>query len=174
MSADHNDTKRSSAPGGLAKLASASEVARSQARLAAVQALYQMELASTDLNEVIAQFEEHRFGADAEDRTVADANPALFSEIVRGVVERQLEIDPPLDAQLAAGWRLNRIDAIIRATLRSAMFELVARPKVPARGVINEYVEVAKAFFEGDEPKVVNAVLDHVARKVRPSEFEGR
>jgi transcription antitermination protein NusB len=163
-----------SAAGGLAKLASASDVARSQARLAAVQALYQMELASTDLNDVIAQFEQHRFGADAEDRTVADANAALFTEIVRGVVERQREIDPPLDAQLAAGWRLNRIDAIIRATLRSAMFELVARPKVPARGVINEYVEVAKAFFEGDEPKVVNAVLDAVARKVRPAEFEGR
>lgn len=174
MSAAHDSSKNNSAVGGLAKLASASDVARSQARLAAVQALYQMELAATDLNDVIAQFEQHRFGADVEDRTVADANTALFAEIVRGVVARQLEIDPPLDAQLAAGWRLNRIDAIIRATLRSAMFELVARPKVPARGVINEYVEVAKAFFDGDEPKVVNAVLDHVARKVRPDEFQGR
>jgi transcription antitermination protein NusB len=162
------------APGGLAKLASASDVARSQARLAAVQALYQMELAASDLNEVIAQFEQHRFGDEVEDKTVSDANPVLFAEIVRGVVARQMEIDPPLDAQLAAGWRLNRIDAIIRSTLRCAMFELVARPKVPARGVINEYVEVAKAFFDGDEPKVVNAVLDSVARKVRPAEFEGR
>ena len=160
--------------GGLAALAGASEVARSQARLAAVQALYQMDLAATDLNTVIMEFAAHRFGAEAEDRTVADADLALFSEIVRGVVARQREIDPPLDAQLAAGWRLNRIDSIVRATLRSAMFEFIARPEVPARAVINEYVEVAKAFFQGDEPKVVNAVLDKVARKVRASEFGTR
>jgi transcription antitermination protein NusB len=157
--------------GSLANLAGASELARSQARLAAVQALYQMDLAATDLVDVIAQFAAHRFGADAEDRTVADADLELFSELVRGTVERQRDIDPPLDAQLAAGWRLNRIDAIIRATLRCAMFELVAKPGVPARAVINEYVEVAKAFFAGDEPKVVNAVLDGVARKVRATEF---
>ena len=159
---------------GLAALAGASEIARSQARLAAVQALYQMDLAATDLNTVILEFSAHRFGADAEDQTVADADLALFSEIVRGVVARQSEIDAPLDAQLAAGWRLNRIDSIVRATLRSAMFEFIARPEVPARAVINEYVEVAKAFFQGDEPKVVNAVLDKVARKVRAAEFGGR
>ena len=159
------------APGGLAALAGASEVARSQARLAAVQALYQMDLAATDINDVIAEFAAHRFGAGVEDRTVADADLALFSEIVRGVVERQRDIDPPLDAQLAAGWRLNRVDSIIRATLRCAMYELIARAGVPGRAIINEYVEVSKAFFEGDEPKVVNAVLDKVARKVRPAEF---
>ena len=170
MSAAPENTAASS----LSELAGASELARSQARLAAVQALYQMDLAATDLNELIAEFAVHRFGAGAEDRTVADADLELFSEIVRGVVERQREIDPPLDAQLAAGWRLNRIDSIIRATLRSAMFELIARPSVPARAVINEYVEVAKAFFEGDEPKVVNAVLDKVARKVRAGEFGSR
>ena len=123
---------------------------------------------------MIAEFTAHRFGAEAEDRTVADADLGLFSEIVRGVVERQREIDPPLDAQLATGWRLNRIDSIIRATLRSAMFELLARPGVPARAIINEYVEVSKAFFEADEPKVVNAVLYQVARKVRAAEFGGR
>ena len=159
---------------GLAALAVASEVARSQARLAAVQALYQMDLAKTDLNDLIAEFAAHRFGEDAEDHTVAQADLGLFAEIVRGVVARQMEIDPPLDAQLAVGWRLNRIDAIIRATLRSAMFELLARPDVPARAVINEYVEVAKAFFASDEPKVVNAVLDKLARKVRPKEFGHR
>lgn len=155
----------------LSALAGASEVARSQARLAAVQALYQMDLAATDINAVIAEFAAHRFGDGVEDRTVAEADLALFSEIVRGVVERQRDIDPQLDAQLAAGWRLNRIDSIVRATLRSAMFELLSRTQVPARAVINEYVEVAKAFFEGDEPKVVNAVLDKVARRVRATEF---
>ena len=159
---------------GIAALAGASEVARSQARLAAVQALYQMDLAATDLNDVIAEFAAHRFGSAAEDQTVAEADLGLFSDILRGVVARQADIDPPLDAQLAAGWRLNRIDSIVRATLRSAMFEFLARPEVPARAIINEYVEVSKAFFEGDEPKLVNAVLDKVARKVRSAEFAGR
>ncbi len=167
-------TENPAAPGGLAALAGASEARRSQARLAAVQALYQMDLAATDISAVIAEFAAHRFGEAADDQTVADADPVLFEEIVRGTVARQLEIDPPLDAQLAAGWRLNRIDAIIRATLRCAMFELIARPTAPAKAVINEYVEVAKAFFEGDEPKVVNAVLDALARKTRPVEFTAK
>ena len=114
-----------------AAAAGTAEVARSQARLAAVQALYQMDLASTDLTKLIAEFAAHRFGEEVEDRTVADADLELFSEIVRGVVERQRDIDMPLDAQLAAGWRLNRIDSIIRATLRSAMFELLGRPEGP-------------------------------------------
>jgi transcription antitermination protein NusB len=160
--------------GQVAAKQGAAEIARSQARLAAVQALYQMDLASTDLNQLITEFAAHRFGEEAEDRTVADADLELFSEIVRGVVARQREIDPPLDAQLASGWRLNRIDSIIRATLRSAMFEFVGRAEVPARAIINEYVEVAKAFFSGDEPKVVNAVLDKVARKARPNEFRSK
>lgn len=157
--------------GQLTAVTEAAELARSQARLAAVQALYQMDLAATEVSELIAEFAAHRFGEHAEDRTVADADLELFSELVRGVVERQRDIDPPLDAQLATGWRLNRIDSIIRATLRCAMFELIGRSGVPARAIINEYVEVAKAFFTGDEPKVVNAVLDKVARKVRPKEF---
>ena len=162
------------APLSVSELAGASEVARSQARLAAVQALYQMDLAHTDSLDVIQQFAAHRFGENAEDAEVKSADLELFAEIVKGVVARQREIDPPLDAQLAKGWRLNRIDSIVRATLRSATFELIARETVPARVVINEYVEVAKAFFEGDEPKLVNAVLDKVARKLRPKEFVTR
>ncbi len=105
---------------------------------------------------------------------VREADPSFFDDIVRGVVEGQKEIDPPLDAQLAAGWRLHRIDAIVRAVLRSAMFELMKRPDVPARAIISEYVDVAKAFFDGDEPKVVNAVLDKLARQHRAGEFGGR
>lgn len=146
-------------------------IARRQARLAAVQALYQMDLASTDLNGVIHEFKSVRFGDEAEDQTVAQADPDLFEAIVRGVVTHQREIDPPLDAQLAAGWRLHRIDAIVRAVLRCAMYELTQRPDIPARVAIHEYVDVAKAFFELDEPKVVNAVLDKLAKKTRPQEF---
>lgn len=165
---------KSPGPTSVAALAEAGGVARSQARLAAVQALYQMDLAATDLTDVITEFAGHRFGEDAEDPTVREADLELFSEIVKGVVSRQRDIDPPLDSQLAAGWRLDRIDAIVRAVLRSATFELLARPSVPARAVINEYVEIAKAFFETDEPRVVNAVLDKIARQMRPGEFTGR
>jgi N utilization substance protein B len=158
-------------PGDVTGLAAKAAIVRSQARLAAVQALYQMDLAATDLNAVIHEFLAVRFGTEAEDQTVAAADPELFSAIVRGVVAHQKAIDPPLDAQLAAGWRLNRIDSTVRAILRSAMFELAHRPDIPARVVITEYVDIAKAFFDADEPKVVNAVLDKLARKVRPAEF---
>ena len=140
---------------------------RSQARLAAVQALYQMDLASTDLNKLIHEFVTERFGADAEDDTVRFADRALFESIVRGVVAHQPEIDPALDGQLATGWRLNRIDSTVRAALRAAMYELLYRRDVPPKVVITEYVDIAKAFFEGDEPKVVNAVLDKLAKKHR-------
>jgi N utilization substance protein B len=158
--------------------------ARGAARLAAVQALYQMDLAQTDLNEVIAQFEAHRFAAPAErgeaggergepeDCRLADVDIAFFGALLKGVVRWQREIDPLLDQQLAQGWRLTRIDSILRAILRGGAFELIERTDIPARVIISEYVEVARAFFEVDEPKVVNGVLDKLARKLRPGELE--
>jgi transcription antitermination protein NusB len=155
----------------VAQLAQRSGLLRSQARLAAVQALYQMDIAATDLNKLIEEFTVVRFGADAEDETVAFADQSLFQSIVRGVVAHQAEIDPALDSQLAAGWRLNRIDATVRAVLRSGMFEILYRKDVPPRVIISEYVDIAKAFFEGDEPKVVNAVLDKLAKKHRGAEL---
>ncbi len=149
-------------------------LARSQARLAAVQALYQMDLAGTDLAEVIAEFKTHRLGPDAEDRTIAGADAEHFARILNGVVRRQRELDPAIDNQLAAGWRLVRVDAILRAILRAGAFELLEETDVPPRVVINEYVEVAHAFFAGDEPKVVNGVLDALARKLRPGTLPER
>ena len=171
MTGDDDATAAKPAAASLAALAEAGAIARSQARLAAVQALYQMELAATDIADIVLQYQSTRFGSEAEDVTVRDADPVLFAEIVRGVVAHQRDIDPELDTHLAAGWRLNRIDSTVRAILRSAAFELLSRPSAPARAILNEYVEIAKAFFEGDEPRVVNAVLDKVARKMRPSEF---
>ncbi len=149
------------------------KLVRSQARLAAVQALYQMDLAATDLNKLINEFVTERFGANAEFDTVAMADQTLFESIVRGVVAHQLQIDPAVDAQLAVGWRLNRLDATLRAVLRGAMYEILYRKDVPGRVVITEYLDIAKAFFEGEEPKVVNAVLDKLAKKHRPKEFSG-
>src|SRR5690606_7586851 len=93
---------------------------------------------------------------------------------LRGVVRRQRDIDPMIEKTLATGWRLVRVDSILRAILRAGLFELVERPDVPVRVVINEYINVAHAFFIEDEPRVVNGVLDKLAREVRPSELAQR
>lgn len=148
-------------------------LARSQARLAAVQALYQMDLAQTDLSEVIDEFKRHRLGI-TENAAGTQADAAHFADLLKGVVRRQREIDPMVDEQLAEGWRLTRIDSIVRAILRAAVFELMELADVPPRVVISEYIEVAKAFFEGEESRVVNGVLDALARKLRPGELPER
>jgi N utilization substance protein B len=151
-------------------------LARSQARLAAVQALYQMDLAETDLANVIDQFKAHRMGSEADDGTGtgAEVDPEHFSRVLKGVVRRQLEIDPLVDQQLAQGWRLTRIDSILRAILRAGAFELIELTDVPPRVIISEYIDVAHAFFEADEPRVVNGVLDALARKLRPGDLPER
>lgn len=146
--------------------------ARSAARLSAVQALYQMEIAGTDLNAVIHEFTKVRsVQADYESVVIAGADMIYFAELLRGVVRLQPEIDPVIDRRLAEGWRFVRVDATVRQILRAALYELIDRPDVPARAVVNEYVEVAKAFFDKDEPKLVNGILDQLARVYRPSEF---
>lgn len=155
---------------------------RTVSRMAAVQALYQMDLAGTDAGDVIAQFlaeKPEQKGAEAEDSGDAEAltslegaDPTFFADVVKGVVRRQREIDPLVDQQLRTGWRLVRVDSILRAILRGGVFELLERSDVPARVTINEYINIAKAFFEADEPKVVNGVLDRIAHKVRAKEFE--
>ena len=141
--------------------------ARSVARLAAVQALYQMEVAGAGVETVVREFGEHRFGRDLEGQRLADADEAFFAEIVRGVVADQGQIDGAIRKRLAANWKLERLDATVRATLRCAAFELRARPDVPTQVVIDEYVELAKSFVEGKESAFVNGALDAVARDLR-------
>lgn len=145
---------------------------RGAARLAAVQALYQMDLAGTDMAAVIAEFLAFRFGGTGEGALPAEADAQHFDRLVRGVVGRQRDIDPPIDDQLAEGWRLYRIDTTVRAILRAGTFELLAMRDIPARVVISEYVEVAKSFFDAVEPKVVNGVLDKLARRFREGELD--
>jgi N utilization substance protein B len=149
-------------------------LSRSQARLAAVQALYQMDLAETDLAAVIEEFKTHRLGTETDNGTGTEADPKHFADVLRGVVRRQREIDPMIDQQLAEGWRLTRIDSILRAILRAATYELAELTDVPPRVIISEYIDVAHAFFEGDESRVVNGVLDSLARKLRPGELPER
>jgi len=144
---------------------------RSAARLAAVQALYQMDMTGIDLNEVIAEFETHRLGKEVDGCQYAEVEPAFFRDLVEGVVREQLAIDPVIDTQLAEGWRLTRIDSILRAILRAGAYEILLRNDVPPRVVISEYVDIAHAFFGEDEPKVVNGILDRLAHRARPQDF---
>lgn len=141
--------------------------ARSVARLAAVQALYQMEVSNAGVEAVIREFTEHRFDRDVEDMTLAAADEAFFADLVRGVVGEQKAVDAAVARRLAQGWRLERIDATVRAILRAGTYELAHRTDVPVEVVIDEYVELAKSFFEGPEPGFVNGALDAVAQDVR-------
>jgi N utilization substance protein B len=141
-------------------------VHRSAARLAAVQALYQMDLAQTDIGEVLAQFSTRTAGGSFEDGEIEGADFAHFRNIVEGVVREQRAIDPRINASLAAGWTLERLESIMRAILRAGAYELMFRDDVPARTAISEYVDVAHAFYEGDQPGFVNGVLDKLARSL--------
>jgi len=140
--------------------------ARSVARLAAVQALYQMEASGIGVEAVVREFVDHRFETDIEGEPLASADEAFFSAIVRGVVEKQAGIDRAIVKRLATGWKLDRLDATTRAALRSGAFELMHRPDVPVEVAIDEYVEIAKSFT--DESGFLNAALDAIARDVRP------
>jgi N utilization substance protein B len=140
--------------------------ARSVARLAAVQALYQMEASGIGVEAVVREFVDHRFDTDIEGEPLAAADEAFFSVIVRGVVEQQRQIDRAILKRLATGWKLERLDATTRAALRSGTFELMHRPDVPVEVAIDEYVEIAKSFT--DEAGFLNAALDAIARDVRP------
>jgi len=147
---------------------------RGAARLAAVQALYQMDLAGTGLNEILAEFESHWLGGEVEGAQYRPAEAAFFRDIVGGVVREQTRLDPLIDAALNRGWPLKRIETVLRAVLRAGAYELACRADVPARVVIAEYIDVAAAFVDDEETGMVNAVLDQLAHQLRPGEFAGR
>ncbi|MGB8235395.1 MAG: transcription antitermination factor NusB, partial [Pseudolabrys sp.] len=140
---------------------------RGAARLAAVQALYQMDLAGTGLNDILAEFESHWIGREVEGAHYLPAEAAFFRDVVSGVVREQRELDPLIDEALSKGWPLKRIEAVLRASLRAGAYELIHRDDVPARVVVAEYADVAAAFVGRDETGMVNAVLDQIARQFR-------
>ena len=144
---------------------------RGAARLAAVQALYQMDLAGTGLNEILAEFESHWIGREVEGAQYLPAESAFFRDIVTGVVREQRVLDPLVDEALAKRWPLKRIEAVLRAVLRAGAYELDHRRDVPARVVVSEYADVAAAFVEREETGMINAVLDQLAHKLRAPEF---
>jgi transcription antitermination protein NusB len=145
--------------------------ARSAARLGAVQALYQMDIAGTDVGEVLAQFSTRVAGDDFEDGQCGEADYKFLKEIVDGVVREQKEIDPAINEVLAKDWPLPKLDSTVRAILRAGSYELMFMDRVPARVALNEYVELAHAFFDGEESGFINGVLNQLARVRRPAEF---
>lgn len=148
-------------------------LARSAARLASVQALYQIELTGADWRKVVAEFDQHRLGAEIEGVQYREADTRHFRKTIEAVIETQAAIDQLTDRALVERWPLGRIDPILRALFRAAGAEMTGRDDIPPKVIIGEYVDVAHAFFpDGREPKFVNAVLDHMAREARPGAFE--
>jgi N utilization substance protein B len=145
----------------------ASSKARSAARLAAVQALYQIEMESTAMAMLLDEFHQHRLGAEIEGDQYAQAEVAFFDDVVRGASARRDEIDELLSERLAEGWKIERLDRTLLQILRAGAWELLARADVPTGSVISEYVDVAHAFFDSREAKFVNGVLDALAKVVR-------
>ena len=144
---------------------------RGAARLAAVQALYQMDIGGAGINDIFAEFESHWLGNEVEGDQYLPAEEAFFRDVVAGVLRDQNKLDPLIDDALSRGWPLARIEAILRAVMRAGAYELEHRKDIPARVIVSEYVDVAHAFVEGDETGMVNAVLDQIARQFRPDEF---
>jgi N utilization substance protein B len=139
---------------------------RGAARLAAVQALYQMDVGRQTLEDTLSQFSAHMLGREVEGEQYLPADADFFKQIVTGVIRSQLDIDPTIDKALSNDWPVGRIDATLRAILRAAAFELLRRRDIPAGVVITEYVDIAKAFYEDDAPGMVHAVLDAIAKQV--------
>lgn len=141
---------------------------RGAARLAAVQALYQMDIGGAGVLEIVDEYETHRLGHEIDGEQYRPADAAWFRAVVTGVVENQRALDPEIRASLTEDWPLSRLDATLRAILRAGAWELSVKKDVPVAVIVNEYVDVARAFFEdADEPKIVNAVLDRLARRYR-------
>ena len=142
-------------------------LSRSAARLAAVQALYQLEMEATPLAQLLHEFHQHRLGATIEDATYAEAEVAFFDDVVTGTDARREEIDALITDRLAEGWSLARLDKPMKAILRVGTYELIARPDVPTATVISEYIDVAHAFFDKRETGFVNGLLDSIAKTTR-------
>ncbi len=155
---------------------------RSAARLVAVQALYEMDMVDAEPDAVLEEFLQKRWrqspdegGEDAgpdgnSDDMIAPDNKWL-GDLVRGVAAQKEELDGLIEPALSDKWTVARLEALLRVILRAGVYELKSKPNVPASVVISEYVDVAHAFFEDNETKLVNGVLDHLARKLRAGEF---
>lgn len=146
---------------------------RTAARLAAVQALYQIEVAGATPANAVGEFLRHHLGREGEGEDFGAADEHLFADLVEGTCARREELDRAISAALTPDWPLERLEITLRAILRAGAYELLARPEVPARVAITEYVDIAHAFFSGKEPGFVNGVLDRLARTLRSEGLRG-
>ena len=145
---------------------------RSLARLAAVQALYQLELnPGRGADAAIGEFVHHRLGREIDGEVYGEADPALFADIVRGVTADRERLDETLSAALSEEWPLARLETLLRLIIEAGAYELVHRPDIPPRVTISEYVAIAYAFFSGKEPGLANGVFDRLARMLRPADL---
>tara|TARA_R110002126_G_scaffold79613_29_gene197552 strand:+ start:2117 stop:2656 length:540 start_codon:yes stop_codon:yes gene_type:complete len=144
---------------------------RSAARLAAVQALYQIDHSGTPGDRVLEEFLRFRLGDSFDTENDVAPHKNLFAEIVRGVGARGAEIDEIVSAALSNKWTFARVEIILRSILRAGVYELQSRKDTPARVIITEYVDIAHAFYDGQEPGMVNGMLDRISRSLRPEEF---
>jgi N utilization substance protein B len=156
---------RPSRPAGAAKR-------RAAARLAAVQALFQIEISAAPPDDIVAEFAVHRLKGDLDGEAIAMADRGWFETLVAGVEAKRTVLDEKLSPLLGKGWSLERLGGVLRAVLRAAAYELLIRREVPARVVISEYVDLAGAFSGGEEVSFVNAALDRLARELRSDEFK--
>jgi transcription antitermination protein NusB len=140
---------------------------RSAARLAAVQALYQMDMEKIGLARLLDEFHSHRLGEDIEDTHIAKAEVSFFDDVVSGVSARRAEIDGVIESKLGEQWKISRLDKTMLQILRAGTYEILARADVPTGSVINEYMDVAHAFFDAKDAKFVNGLLDAVAKEKR-------
>jgi N utilization substance protein B len=145
---------------------------RTVARLAAVQALYQLELnPELDPEAAVREFARYRLDQDIDGDQLAEADAGFFADVVRGAAADQERLDADISAALVEEWPLARLDAVLRAILRAGAWELVHRPDVPARVSISEYIAIAHAFFTGKEPGLANGVLDRLGRTLRAADM---
>ncbi len=150
---------------------SAGGTPRSTARLAAVQALYQMEISTGDVEQVIAEFAGHRLDETVDGVDLVKPDRVLFADLVRGAARHRRDLDDMIAAVLVEDWTVERLETLLACILRAGAHELADRPDVPARVVISEYVDLADAFYGDKETGLVNGVLDRLARELRPDEL---
>lgn len=164
------------------KKSSDAALRRGASRLAAVQATYQLSLTGARVEDALSDLLSGAIGGEviAEDPEMEteevvpliEMNAELFAVLVRGVDAMKARLDEVIDASLGTNWDASRLEPLTRSILRCGLYELLERPTMPARGCISEYVDITRSFFEGAEPGMVNAVLDKLARQIRPEEME--
>jgi N utilization substance protein B len=165
-------TAGTTAPGANERAPRSGGARRRIARLAAVQALYQLELnPGRGPDAVIGEFLHHRLGREIDGDNYGEADEKLFGDIVRGVTEHRERLDETLSAALSEEWPLQRLETLLRLILEAGAYELVHRPDIPPRVTISEYVAIAYAFFSGREPALANGVFDRLARTLRAAEL---